>query len=108
MIEIEPKTQTEHINSSEAVHDSGPNVVEVPQEMLDHFNIKPEDDITMEDRYRLQEIFLTSKSLFPDGNLGAIMRFISAVESANPSYGASETDRLFNTYKNFKLGRQYG
>ena len=107
-MEIHPKTTEEApINNNPAVGDSQDTVVQVPQEMLEYFNIKPEDNITTEETMRLQDIYLTSKKIFPSGNLGEIMRFVSAVERANPALDASETDRLFNIYKNFKLGRIY-
>ena len=115
MIEIKPQNVNEEIKDAvddditpaDSLPSETSGVIGVPQEMLEHFNIKPEDTVSMEDRYRLQEIFLLSKKLFPEGNTGAILRFIHAVEVANPSYGASETERLFNVYKNFKLANKF-
>ena len=108
-MEIQSKEITESpIDNNEAIGDGNSPVVEVPQELLEYFNIKPEDSLSSEDTQRIQEIYRSSKEIFPTGSLGEIMRFIGAVERANPAYGASETDRLFNLYKNFKLGRIYG
>ena len=108
MIEIQTHVVKDTPTNNEPAHgDSAPDVVNAPQELLEYFNIKPEDNITTEETMRLQDIYLTSKKIFPSGNLGEIMRFVSAVERANPALDASETDRLFNIYKNFKLGRIY-
>ena len=112
MIEIQPKapnTEDSLIlpSSNEAIGDGGGGMVEVPQQLLEHFNIKPEDTLSTQETQRLQDIYVMAKEVYPEGDTGAILRFISAVERANPTYAASEQDRLFNIYKNFKLGKVY-
>ena len=110
MIEIQPKTEVQAeplTTNKEAVGDGGDAVIEVPQELLEYFNIKPEDNLTNMEVQRLGSIYSHSKELFPTGDVSEIMRFVKAVEMANPVYAGSEVDRLFNMYKNFKLGKVY-